>query len=241
MRRVCGIRSGMYKLKRTIKLDDYSGACVDIIIDENDRLSVRAVDLIGDAWLETLEALTRAEEADRQGCLHDVNRELHTAITKLATHLDGVVCGMCDCLKQTLPDFRPPQYGKYKDCTLRQKIKYVTGYVWRFRGVSLPRFDLRFKVLRDLLVHPHSRKSVPSTGGGAGDLISQGDVFDLTIDDLRTAVSMVDGWLGAVTKMFQYPRGYHTQRVAEHVTVQLTEEYKACGGDDVLEFEMYRI
>ena len=62
----------MYKFKRTIKLDDYSGASVDILVDESDRLSVRAVDLIGDAWHETLEALSRAEQANREGTRYDV-------------------------------------------------------------------------------------------------------------------------------------------------------------------------
>jgi hypothetical protein len=235
----------MYKFKHTIKLDDYSGASLDILIDENDRLSVRAVDLIGDAWNEVLEGLTRAEEADRKGRPHDVNRELQTAVTKLATHLDGVICGMCECLKRTLPDFRPPEYGKRKDCNLRQKIEYVTEYVQRSRNVALPRLDLTFKVLRDLLVHPYADKSIPSAAGGARVPISQGDVFDLTIADLRASSSMVDGWLGAVTGIFEYPRGYHTQRLAEDFTAKFIQKYKAHGGtwpkDGDVGFNVYMI
>ena len=119
----------MYKFRHTIKLDDYSGASIEILVDKDDYLSVRAVDLIGDAWMEFLEAVTHVEEFQRQGQLHSTNQEIHRALAKLATHLDGVVSGMCECLKQRLTDFNPPVYGKRRDCTLAQKIKYIHSYV----------------------------------------------------------------------------------------------------------------
>jgi len=235
----------IYKFKRTIKLDDYSGASVDILVDENDHLSVRAVDLIGDAWHHFLEALARAEEFQRQRRTHDTNREVQLALRKLATHLDGVVCGMCECLKQRLSDFRPPEYGKRKDCTLAQKIDYLTAYVQEVRRLRLPTLDLKFKVFRDLLIHPYAKKSLPPDAEGKKMQIGQSDIFDVTVDDLKVAKSMVDGWLGAVTALFDYPRGYHTGRLAEDFAAKLLREYKRCGGalpqDDEIEVKTYRI
>ena len=234
----------MYKFKRSIKLDDYSGATIDILVDENDRLSVRAVDLIGDAWHQSFEALSRSEEFHREGRRHDSNWELPTAMTKLATHLDGVVCGMCQCLKRQLPDFAPPEYGKRKDCTLRQKIDYLNEYVQRVRRVVLPPLDLSFKVLRDLLIHPYAEKSV-STGADTRVPIGQGDVFDLTTDDLRAATLNVDAWLGAVTNLFEYPRRYDTRRLVDDFTPRLIRLYREAGGvvspDGQIEFSTYRI
>jgi len=234
----------MYKFKRSIRLDEYSGATIDILVDETDRLSVRAVDLIGDAWHQSLEAVARAEECHRQGRRHDANRELQTAITKLATHLDGVVSGMCECLKRRLPDFRPPEYGKRRDCTLRQKIDYFNEYVKAKRGVSPPPLNSTFKVLRDLLIHPYATKSVIADSGERVP-IGQGEVFDLTTDDVRTAISGVDAWLGTITSLFEYPRGYDTLRLVQEFTPRLIRRYRDAGGvapaDDEIEFNAYRI
>jgi hypothetical protein len=209
----------MYKFKKTFKLDDHSGATVEVLVDENDRLSVRAVDLIGDAWHHCLEALERAAHYERKQRTHDRNREIRAALTDLTTHLDGVVCGLCKCLKQRLSDFRPPVFGKRQDCTLAQKITYVTEYVTNNRGDKVPALDLTFKVFRDLLVHPYAVKSLPADAKGHRKEISQGDAFDLTIDEVRAATASVDEWLGAVTAVFEYPRGYDTQRLAEDFAV----------------------
>jgi hypothetical protein len=235
----------MYKFKHTIKLDDYSGATLDILVDENDYLSARATDLIGDAWHESLEALARAEMFQSHGRTHDTNREIQTALTKLVTHLDGVVCGMTECLKRSLRDFKPPEYGKRKDCTLAQKIEYLTAYVKDVRCLSLPALDLSFKVFRDLLIHPYADKSLPPGTGGKKKRIAQGDIFDVTIGDLKIAKSAVDAWLGAVTKLFEYPRGYHTQRLVKDFSAKLVREYRRHGGvlppDDKIETQTYRI
>jgi hypothetical protein len=234
----------MYKFRHIIKLDDYSGATVEILVDGNNHLSVRATDLIGDAWHDFLEAFARADVLQQHGQTYDTNREIQIALTKLVTHLDGVVCGMCKYLKGSLGDFRPPEYGKRKDCTLAQKIEYLTAYVQNVRRLPLQALDLSFKVFRDLLIHPYANKSLLANTGDKKQ-ITQGDIFDVTVDDLKIAKSAVDEWLGTITELFKYPRGYHTQRLAKHFLEKVVREYKRSGGAlppyDEIETKTYRI
>jgi hypothetical protein len=89
--------------------------------------------------------------------------------------------------------------------------------------------DLSFKVIRDLLIHPYANKSLPSGPKQELAAIGQGDIFDIDVDDLKTAISVVDSWLGAVTNLFEYPRGYDTRRLAEDFAATLVGELRLSG------------
>jgi hypothetical protein len=110
--------------------------------------------------------------------------------------------------------------------------------------MTLVPLDLSFKVFRDLLIHPYVTKSLPG-GQHQKRELSQGDIFDVTLDELKVARAMVDRWLGDVTALFEYPRGYHTDRLARDFSQRLLEEYARCGGqfdpDMAIESRTYRI
>ena len=82
------LRDAMYKFRQSFKLDDYSGACVEVLVGEDDQLSVRAIDLIGDGWWNFLDAVKCAEEFHLRGEVYRENQEIHRGLTSLATHLD---------------------------------------------------------------------------------------------------------------------------------------------------------
>jgi len=233
----------MYKFRHVIKLDEYSGATLEILVDANDHLNVRAIDLVGDAWYDLLEGLKRADEFENQNRIYDRNREIQTSLTKMMTHLDAVVSGMCKYLEHSQKDFHLPKRGK-RDCSLAKKIEYLIDYSNESRGKCLPPLDLNFKVFRDLLIHPYVEKSVKDTDGNIKP-INQSDLFDLSLNELKMAVSMLDKWLGDITALFQYPRGYDTERLAQDYSQKITKLYRKFGGelppDDQIESSTYRI
>ncbi len=151
---------------------------------------------------------------------------------------------MCKCLEKTLGDFKQPKFGRRQDCSLAHKIAYITSYVTESRGLAIRELDLSFKVFRDLLIHPYVRKSLRQ-GREPKRELSQADIFDLTLDEMQQACSMVDQWLGDVTRLFEYPRGYDTERLAKDYAPGLVEKYANLSGSikpgTIIDFWVYRV
>jgi len=72
-------------------LDYYSGATWDVLVGEDGHLSVRVTDLVGDGWIDCLDALGMWAEYDRRGPSHDANRGLRAARTSRAVDRKAVL------------------------------------------------------------------------------------------------------------------------------------------------------
>jgi hypothetical protein len=215
----------MYKFKKSIKLDE-SGALVEILVDSQDQLSVRAVDLVGDSWFEYLEHLQEAQQFERSNNTYKRNRALRSALLSLISHLDGVVSGLCNTLEKEDSRFKLLSKTGRATCTLKDKMLYLKDYVLQKKQKRLPYINLELKPLRDILVHPNVTKRHFNTKKKGYEEIDQSNLFDVSFTELHAAGKMVDRWLGSLTAIFKYPRGYDTKRLAEDMARGLLQNYQ---------------
>jgi len=209
-----------YKFRESVHLDEWSGAHVDILVDQDDRLTVRAVDMVGDAWHDHLQELDVAQQTHASEYAR--NRAIQSSLSKLITHFDGVVSGLFKYVSESDSGFHVPE-KKARFCTLLQKIDAIAAHYCRRTAARLPELDLDCKSIRDLLIHPYISKSLPSSR----QELKQGDIFDLTVHDLKRFSTAVDRWLGAITHHFAYPRGYNTEIVGKNYCKVVYERYRA--------------
>ena len=190
---------------------------------DGEHLIIKAVDLTGDAWDDYLHYLEQARSSQASNDLHGTNRALRDALGHLIAHLEGVVTGLYNKLRDTRSDFRPRIRLDGRHCTLRDQIADLRKHARQQMKNPLPYLPLRLKALRDILVHPTITKIDPDKGASDQIKLSELDLFDLTLSSLTADGNRISQWLDRLCGIYGYTRLHDTYKVIEDVKAKVKE------------------
>jgi hypothetical protein len=111
--------------------------------------------------------------------------------------------------------------GKKRGAAVLQKAREIEERLVEEKGQTLPDLDTRFKVIRDILIHPYVTKLVES-----GEELSQSTVFDLSLEDLRDNSIAIDRWLGTLCEAFDHTRFYDTKTISTKYAEEFVRLYR---------------
>jgi regulator of replication initiation timing len=191
---------------------------VKIVISKTDgHVTIKAVDLTGDAWDDYLYYIEQARRSQLSNDLHGTNRALRAALGNLIAHLEGVVSGVHLKLQKSRNDFKPLKRPDGR-CTLKSQILDLRKHAREQMSRPLPYLRLHLKPLRDILVHPTITKTDRDEATGAKIELSELDLFDLTLSRLSTDGNHVSQWLDRLCALYGYKRVHDTHKMIKDLT-----------------------
>jgi hypothetical protein len=182
---------------------------IDIPVDGG-QVTITAIDLAGDAWADYVSYRDEGRDAHRSGDIPRRNRALRSALIHLFAHLEGVAGGLYNRLQRDRPDFAPFAAKPGRSCTLKAQISGLTAHASRQMGAAVQEPTLRYKPLRDILVHPYIKKSSADAATGEVVELTEVDLFKLSVEDLEAEGAVIDAWLNQICGLYAFTRFHDT-------------------------------
>lgn len=190
---------------------------IEIVIAKDGKVTAKAIDLTGDCWRDYLHYLDKARQKLVNDDILGMNRSLRSAFINLYAHLDGVVCSIHEHLQKTEKSFVSQKGNGHKKCTLYSKMMEIKHHAEKEKQSRLPYINLILKPLRDIIVHPSITKQCSIHKSVQKDILTEVDVFDLSIDLLTKQGEIIDRWLKKLCSLYSYPRKHDTKKICEKI------------------------
>ena len=180
-------------------------------------ISVFAVDLISDTWEDSGYFLEKVHDCEKSFDLALRHRFLRASISSLFSHLEGVVAEVyrklnLDQLWRTDPTWK--KRGKELRCKLKLKIDMIRDYIDRNRLPSVGELDVKLKLIRDILQHPHIEKRIEEDDPSS-ETLTQIDIYNVESAEVAAARCAIDTWLNQLCASVKYDRFIDTKLAAE--------------------------
>ncbi len=187
---------------------------------DGSEFNAEAIDLAGDAWSDYSHHLQVAAQAEASDQVHQKNRSLRAASISLAAHFEGVVGKVCARLaapKNNLPKLNLAR----RDRSLRAKLDALEEHARCHMSTPLPALQMRFKLFRDIIAHPGISKMDRETDPKKPEKLSEIEVYDLCVDEVRSQGVAIEEWLDSVCVTYRIDRVEDTEGIVRKLAEAL--------------------